>query len=236
MTNLFEKALASEGVTGKLAELAKSIYLQESSGGKNTKTSNAGAKGGMQVMPGTFGEVADKGWKIDDPEHNARAGIRYLKKLDVLAGGDPALTAAGYYGGPGGLAKAKQGIAVSDPRNPNAPNTLEYGKQVAGRLKAAPSTVLAKGEVVPVAPAMAAGAPMAMADGPVEMPEAPQLQAMPTGGNAWLNFLASMPKDQATVKEGDLSYGDAQVNVPAFSLGRSQGRKPNFEAFKGWLA
>ena len=225
MTNLFEKALASEGVTGKLAELAKSIYLQESSGGKNTKTSNAGAKGGMQVMPGTFGEVADKGWKIDDPEHNARAGIRYLKKLDVLAGGDPALTAAGYYGGPGGLAKAKQGIAVSDPRNPNAPNTLEYGKQVAGRLKAAPSTVLAKGEVVPVAPAMAAGAPMAMVGAPMEVPLA---QDMPMGENPWVKFLASMP--QAEAVERPLAYGNTQGGE------QMQSRQADFDAFAGWLA
>ena len=36
-------ALQAEGVSGKLAELARSIYAQESSSGKNTATSNAGA-------------------------------------------------------------------------------------------------------------------------------------------------------------------------------------------------
>lgn len=130
----FEAALGDEGITGKLAEIAKSIYLQESSGGRNTKTSNAGAVGGMQILKSTFKEVADKGWDINDPYDNARAGIRYLSKLFDKADGDPQLTAAGYYGGPGGLGKAKQGIAVSDPRNPNAPDTLEYGRQVAARL------------------------------------------------------------------------------------------------------
>jgi hypothetical protein len=49
------------------------------------------------------------------------------------SGGDLNLTAAGYYGGPGGMQKAKQGVAVSDPRNPNAPTTLEYAKQVTER-------------------------------------------------------------------------------------------------------
>ena len=130
----FEAALGDEGITGKLAEIAKSIYQQESSGGRNTKTSNAGAVGGMQILKSTFKEVADKGWDINDPYDNARAGIRYLSKLFDKAGGDPQLTAAGYYGGPGGLEKAKQGIAVSDPRNPDAPDTLEYAKQVAARL------------------------------------------------------------------------------------------------------
>jgi Transglycosylase SLT domain len=130
----FDAALAHEGVSGKLADVARSIYQQESSGGTNTKTSNAGAVGGMQIIPATFASVADKGWDIADPLHNARAGIRYLKQLDKQSGGDAALTAAGYYGGPGGLEKARKGIAVSDPRNPKAPNTLEYSQQVAARI------------------------------------------------------------------------------------------------------
>ena len=136
-------ALQAEGVSGKLAELARSIYAQESSSGKNTATSNAGARGGMQILPGTFREVAEKGWNIDDPVDNARAGVRYLLKMAERAGGDPALAAAGYYGGPGGMDKAKRGEAVSDPRNPKAPNTLEYAEQVVGRMagdtKAQPS-------------------------------------------------------------------------------------------------
>lgn len=129
-----DAAIAAEGIKGPLADIARSIYTQESSGGKNTKTSNRGAVGGMQILPGTFQGVADKGWDINDPVSNARAGLRYLKQGYDAAGGDPALTGAFYYGGPVGLAKAKQGIAVSDPVNPQAPNTLQYGQQVAARL------------------------------------------------------------------------------------------------------
>lgn len=130
----FEEALAAEGVGGTLASLAKSIFVQESGGGRDTRTSNANAHGGMQIIPGTFKSVADKGWDISNPEHNMRAGIRYLKQLDKQSGGVPELTAAGYYGGPGGLEKARKGIAVSDPRNPKAPNTLKYGQQVVARM------------------------------------------------------------------------------------------------------
>lgn len=129
-----DQALAQEGVSGSLAEIARSVYQQESGSGRNSKTSNAGARGGMQIIPTTFTSVADKDWNIDDPVQNARAGIRYLGQLYKQADGDPALTAAGYYGGPGGLEKARLGVAVSDPRNPQAPNTLQYGQQVAGRL------------------------------------------------------------------------------------------------------
>lgn len=127
-------ALDAEGVTGPLADVARSIYMQESSGGKNTKTSNAGAVGGMQIIPSTFNSVAEKDWDINDPIQNARAGLRYIKQLNDMAGGDPRLVAAGYYGGPGGLKKARAGQAVSDPRNPHAPNTLQYADQVASRL------------------------------------------------------------------------------------------------------
>ncbi|MNX46024.1 Transglycosylase SLT domain protein [compost metagenome] len=130
----FAAALAAEGVTGPLADLARSIYMQESGGGKNSKTSNRGAVGGMQILPGTFSGVADKDWDINDPTQNARAGIRYLKQGYEAAGGDPALAGAFYYGGPGGLEKARRGVAVSDPRNPDAPNTLQYGAQVAARI------------------------------------------------------------------------------------------------------
>lgn len=129
-----DAALQAEGITGEVADIARSIYQQESGSGKNTATSNAGAIGGMQLLPGTFKRVADKGWDIKDPIQNARAGVRYAKEMYERAGGDAALAAAGYYGGPGGLEKARKGIAVSDPRNPDAPNTLEYGQQVAARV------------------------------------------------------------------------------------------------------
>ena len=92
----FEKALVDEGIVGTpLESLARSIYMQESSGGKNTKTSNAGAVGGMQILPGTFNEVLPGG-NINDPYDNSRAGLRYIKKMNDLAGGDLTLTAAGY--------------------------------------------------------------------------------------------------------------------------------------------
>lgn len=131
----FDSALKSEGVTDpKLASFIKSIHVQESDGGRNTRTSNAGAVGQMQILPGTFKEVADKGWNIENADHNARAGIRYAVKAWQAAGGDPVLAGAYYYGGPGGMAKAKRGEPVSDPKNPKAPNTIQYGQSVAARM------------------------------------------------------------------------------------------------------
>jgi hypothetical protein len=90
----------------------------------------------MQILPGTFKQVADKDMDINKPLDNMRAGIRYGKKGFDAAGGDPVLAGAYYYGGPGGMQKAAKGVAVSDPKNPNAPDTVEYGKSIAQRMTA----------------------------------------------------------------------------------------------------
>ena len=237
--DLFEEALAAEGITGQLAEVARSIYKQESGGGKNTKTSNAGAVGGMQILPATFASVADKGWDINDPMMNARAGIRYIKQMDKLAGGDPALIAAGYYGGPGGLQKAKQGIAVSDPRNPNAPNTLQYGQQVAARLNGGKANTkpVEVAKVTPVelpAPEVVAEAQPVSAT-PVEpIPQA--VPVMASGPDPWAEFQERF-KSSAPVQAADLQYGPMptmNVQVPNFMAAVGQNRAIDFSGFGNW--
>lgn len=131
----FDDALKQEGVTDpKVAAFIKSIHIQESGGGKNTQTSNRGAVGPMQVIPSTFKEMADKGWDINNQSHSTRAGIRYALQAWKESGGDPVLAGAYYYGGPGGMAKARRGVAVKDPKNPKAPDTLQYGASVAARM------------------------------------------------------------------------------------------------------
>ena len=239
--DLFEEALAAEGITGQLAEVARSIYKQESGGGKNTKTSNAGAVGGMQILPTTFASVADKGWDINDPMMNARAGIRYIKQMDKLAGGDPALIAAGYYGGPGGLQKAKQGIAVSDPRNPNAPNTLQYGQQVAARLNGGKANTkpVEVAKVTPVelpAPEVVAEA-QSVSAAPVEpIPQA--VPVMVSGPDPWAEFQDRF-KSSAPVQAADLQYGPVptmNVQVPNFMAAVGQNRAIDFSGFGNWGA
>jgi hypothetical protein len=126
-----------EGVTDP-AEIAflKSVHGQESGGKASSKDSNRGAKGAMQIMPETFKSVADPDMDITKPLDNMRAGIRYGRQGFTAAKGDPVLAGAYYYGGPGGMKKATQGVAVSDPKNPNAPTTIGYGKDIAKRMTA----------------------------------------------------------------------------------------------------
>ena len=238
--DLFEAALSAEGVTGTLADVARSIYMQESGGGRNTKTSNAGAVGGMQIIPSTFKSVADKDWNISDPMHNARAGIRYLSQLNKQSGGDPALTAAGYYGGPGGMEKARRGIAVSDPRNPNAPNTLQYGQQVVARLGKTPAPAATKPVIQTAQAALPASVEVPVeAAPPVVAQGVAEAAAVPDAWQAFLDRVREAKTADQPVQVADLQYGvpQMQINVPDFMAtvgGRMPQRPLDFSAFGSW--
>lgn len=223
---LFEAAIRAEGLNDTQANLAFSIFGQESGAGRNTQTSNRGAVGAMQIRPGTFNEVADPGWDINNPEHNMRAGLRYLQKMSKLAGGDPRLAAIGYYSGPGGMEKARRGVPVSDPKNPSYPNTFQYADQVMGRMgkgRVGPpgGVVYAQGgagepapSAPPQAPAAASAAPGSSGSPPGPVPLPKELveylanRSTALGGqsqeqaNAWLSFIKAMPQAQPQLPPG----------------------------------
>lgn len=113
--------------------LAASIFQQESSSGRNSGVSTAGARGPMQLMPATFKQMYPEG-NIDDPRHNIEAGIRYLKHGKATLGtDDPRLLAAGYYQGYNRDSLKRGEIQDTNP-DPNAPSVPQYADQVAGRL------------------------------------------------------------------------------------------------------
>ena len=224
--DMFEQALAAEGVTGKLADVARSIYMQESGQGKNTKTSNRGAAGGMQIIPSTFASVADKGWDINDPLQNARAGIRYLSQMHTKAGGDPTLTAVGYYGGPGGIDKARNGIAVKDPKNPNAPDTFQYAQQVVGRIPNSGPIDPNVGQPV-VAAAPAVQAPVQLAQVLQGRPDnTPLGYVAPKEG--WKEFQQAHPDP---VNTASLDFGSAPKKFDPLQY--AQNADVNFRPFLG---
>ena len=124
----FARALRAEGISDpKLAKFLESLYGQESSYGTNARPSSSGARGGMQIMPGTFAEVADEDMDINDSLDAMRAGMRYGKRAFSAAGGDPAAARAYYYGGPGGLAAYMAGKDrnTEDPDFPSVREDVE---------------------------------------------------------------------------------------------------------------
>lgn len=134
----FEDDAKAENLTAEERKLALSIYAQESGGGKNTGTSHAGATGHMQMLPSTFEAFADKGWDINNPTHNRRAGMRYLKHLLKKSGGNVRSAAGGYYGGEGAIRSDGSLRTFTDRKNPSFPDTQQYADQVMERMSRIP--------------------------------------------------------------------------------------------------
>ena len=94
---------AIAAANGVPPSLAQAIADQES-GFNNALTSSAGARGVMQIMPGTWNWI---GQTLAGPTplspasaySNVRAGVLYLRSLLQSTGGNQAEAAAGYYQG-----------------------------------------------------------------------------------------------------------------------------------------
>jgi soluble lytic murein transglycosylase-like protein len=78
---------------------ALAVALNESAL-RQSAVSPAGARGIMQLMPGT---AARYGADPSDADQNIEAGVRYLRDLAELFGSDPRLVAAGYNAGEGAV-------------------------------------------------------------------------------------------------------------------------------------
>ncbi len=97
----------AEGDFGVPTELVLSIARRESEFNPAV-VSSAGARGLMQVMPGTAQDMAralgvgyDRARLTTDPAYNARLGAGYLRRLIDEFGAQWILVAAGYNAGPG---------------------------------------------------------------------------------------------------------------------------------------
>lgn len=88
---------------GMSRSLVQAVGWQES-GFNNALTSSAGARGVMQIMPGTWDFIQQNlaGGTLNpaSADDNVRAGSLYLRHLYRLKGGDPRQTIGSYYQGP----------------------------------------------------------------------------------------------------------------------------------------
>ena len=104
--------------------LAHGIIRQESSF-ERTAVSNAGARGLMQLMPGTARQTAGRvgvpyelGRLTEDPGYNVLLGSHYVSQLMDEWGGNAVLVAAAYNAGSGNVRRWL--AANGDPRSPGA--------------------------------------------------------------------------------------------------------------------
>lgn len=84
--------------------LLAAAVVDVESGGDPKAVSKAGARGLMQLMPGTAGDLGVQ--DSFDPEQNIDGGVRYLAQQLKRFGGDTAKALAAYNAGPGGVPKS----------------------------------------------------------------------------------------------------------------------------------
>ena len=113
---------AAAAETGLDRELILAVILQESSGRPDAE-SRTGARGLMQLMPGTAAELGVE--DPFDPVENIRGGARYLARLKERFGDDLELVLAGYNAGPGRVERAGH-------RVPEIAETQHYVMNVGG--------------------------------------------------------------------------------------------------------
>jgi hypothetical protein len=107
--------------------------------GNPKAVSPKGARGPMQLMPGTAKEL---GVNADDPYENVTGGVTYLKRQLDAFGGDEAKALAAYNAGPGAVRKA--GGVPKFPETQMYVRTLANKSPPAGPVSARAAPVAAK--------------------------------------------------------------------------------------------
>jgi len=122
-----QKAAAEQGVDPVLA----TAVLAQESGGDKGAVSKAGARGLMQLMPGTAGDLGVK--DPHDPDQNIAGGVRYLGQQLTKYNGDQRLALMAYNWGPGNVDRWIK--AGSDPAKVPQ-ETRDYVQKVQGYVAA----------------------------------------------------------------------------------------------------
>jgi hypothetical protein len=133
---------------------------QETNYGNNPNTwkrNNQGALGLYQLTESTFNGLKKNkqipaDYQFDNQEHNTLASEVLLEDTWKRSGGDPAKAAAMWYGGPKAVDKDGNIVSYRDRKNPNAPDTVQYSKEVLGRMSQTPTTPTAAPPSAPPVP------------------------------------------------------------------------------------
>ncbi len=135
-------------------DFIRSVIKQESAGNSQA-VSSAGARGLMQLMPGTASQLG-----VSDsfsPEQNVHGGTRYLRELLERYNGDAVKALAAYNAGPNTVDRYKGVPPYRETRQYVRRVIVDYNKSKQGtrKLKPAEKTKIAS-NAIPVQPELAA--------------------------------------------------------------------------------
>jgi len=120
-------------------ELTLAVWGKESSSSSDASlTSVSGARGPMQVMPGTFYQMMGPNADINDETQLAIAGIKYLKQGLNATGGNLSDAAKFYHSGPAFKQKIEQNPDLADPLGTR---TVDYANDVVARAQKIKATL-----------------------------------------------------------------------------------------------
>jgi len=123
-----------EGVTDPFQQWKNATMAVESSYGNNPKTwetNSSGARGLYQLTEATFNGLKKnkqipEDYDFNNPVHNTEASEVLAKEVWEKSGQDPRKATAMWYSGPKAIDEKTGEIkALTDPKNPNFPNTLQ---------------------------------------------------------------------------------------------------------------
>lgn len=220
-----DRAMQMEGVVDpELRRLIRAIHQQESSGGRNTATSVDGARGAMQVTPIAFEDVNQDDLDPGNPQDWLRAGVRYAKKGWEATGGDPAMAAAYYHGGPSAPSLIQDtGRGRSDSLGMN---TADYARSVAQRMDEVPRESASRPQGVESIPMPNLPAPRSRTQQPA-IPEGIE-EALPRRSTSFLRRVQNMI---ANPVDADEPEGEAIYQGP--NAVTSQGPRTEVEGYNG---
>ncbi len=118
-----DELIAANATRHEVDPLLIYLVMQQESGFNQRAVSRAGARGLMQLMPGTARQLGVR--NIHDPVENIEAGTRYLKNLLQRFSGDVNLALAAYNAG-------EEAVARYGNRVPPYRETMNYVRRISG--------------------------------------------------------------------------------------------------------
>lgn len=144
-------SVIGNSLTGKVSpdQVWGSVFQQESSSGKNAKTSIDGAVGPGQIKPETFALFAKPGESVTNPADNIAVSKRMISSYMAKYNNDPQRAMVAYFSGPGNVAPPGSPTPyINDTHDGNGKYVSSYLADNTSRLQSSGSPTVTGGNYI----------------------------------------------------------------------------------------